>query len=717
MDDRKAIFEFKLIRFILIICIFSFIVTIPAFTLSKDERDYVSVLLLLRSALNEIHEQDENFDFNYIYSETEDFLENIYAESYDNLMKYLILHNPSYIILADIRTDDIGMLMALENIGYTKTDIEIQGFTIYKQKDGVSNYFWSDPRNVLAIGEGSKVFTSSFPQFIYDNNRSIWDYTVEELLQYKLIYVFDDGIDFRYQKEKLEEMLCKVAEGGTVVFYEAEFNEKIRLFDLRQSYNSEKSPITMYSTEYNPVEVPKIILLTSQKEMVGAYTGSTSNDLIPYLYFQNGANGSIEIMLGKHGDNGEIMMVGNKMSGYLLPSYVKAFGPDGKNYSNAIENSKKIKLIYNQIFEWYGVSHQSRPAKVSNINLIGNDFFSMEFEYSFENEKTITVSRLYSENFKITVNGVTITPEKKEGLISITLPAGNNNVKIQYGLNVKNIICFGISLVSLIIVIFMSVFKKRIVRKIAKRQSRRNMFLTASCDGRTGPNVTSDIEKAVSDDQNEFFDLNMESMIDKAWERFLSLDEDFNPEDYDDLEEIETIEETDDHQDSDNDIMDKESVDPLAEAPEDKDIPLSNENAVIVEAPETKETKPIVKTSNFAVSDENDDELRFEPTYAEHEYEVGPMYSDGEEAFDESEYTIYSDGESVLDDETINGKKTDYRIDFRTGTMEIRSEGRDSGGENNDSDKTVIEDLLKYKPVENKNIQKRIKIISVKSDT
>jgi len=179
---------------------------IPSWYLSKD-MDESSVLY--------------SFGWAYQGAETLDNIVNINEAAQNGFYEYVF---DRFLELGDDTVLVDKGLISVENMEDMNRAAELVGYTLYQENDKVWLYHLDEAQGTfgiikkyenLAIGEHAQSICYLYPQFGYGHSNCIDDYNVEELTQYKKLYL--SGFTYN-DKTTAEQMLMEIADRGVQVY-------------------------------------------------------------------------------------------------------------------------------------------------------------------------------------------------------------------------------------------------------------------------------------------------------------------------------------------------------------------------------------------------------------------------------------------------------------------------------------------------------------------
>ena len=364
------------------------------------------------------------------------------SDNYDYMAKNLAFWNVRYLLL-DSRYDEVQEGL---NKGYTFLDMEKKdGFNFYSCLMP-SSYFLIDKRNALIFGTGAPGVAIEFPYLIYEQRNDIFDYSLEDLEKYKLIYLCEPAVDTLQEKERIENMIEELINRGITIIIEPATSKSYSLFEVTAAdMILENSPVL--KKQHNDLLKSTAENISVEKSMNYA-RALFGLDKVYYQLVQNGGSLKNDIIGTKKVGNGEAIFIGMHLSQNLKGVYARNWGaPENGVFPNG---SDEVKALLTDIFKTYGVKTDFWPDPFPVKNADWN-YKGVDFEYSNPKAQEMTLSVTYTPRWKATLDGKSLEVGQKENLITLDLPAGNHKVKLVYGVTIYGIAGYVISLVGLLI--------------------------------------------------------------------------------------------------------------------------------------------------------------------------------------------------------------------------------------------------------------------------
>lgn len=374
----------------------------------------------------------------------------------DYILKQLEYWNVEYYMVEN-GNDALGA--DLEAHGFVP---ELSGdiYTLYHDTKA-SGYYYTDPRNILVIGSTTNAIAVQYPNMVKDNRDELLMYSIEELERYDCIYLMEQNITTRSQKEEMEAYISQLVADGVTVWVEPMMNSRFQLFDVTATWaERDKVPnkAELVVTEECPYALEKGTLF-------GSYTKDGCLALYnldeTYLALEQ-KNGSVSnaIVGTKKVDGGEVLFLGGTFSQLIDVVYAEYNGYEAID-GMVMEQSKAVDKFYQSMFDYYELETDWEPtpfsASVFHENYRGGNFY-----YQSRQNKTVTVSITYSPRWKIYLDGEEIPVHQRENLITLDLPAGRHMVSLEYGMTKYGKFGYLVTFIGLFLWLFLQVFFERI---------------------------------------------------------------------------------------------------------------------------------------------------------------------------------------------------------------------------------------------------------------
>lgn len=374
----------------------------------------------------------------------------------DYILKEIAFWNIRYIHIPDTFQ---SLIERIENeLGFKLSEGEWRKIYI---SDYPSSYYLTDSRNALVISDELQGFSIHFPYFIQGWSSNLMDYTEEELLRYKLIYIIEPNIKTLSEKNEFETMVSNLVNKGVVVMIEPKQNYIFDLFGVTTNEEVYGDTVNLSPALDDPYGLP--------------YTYIENNNYltrIRALYFLDevyasirvpNSNVEMDIIGAKNIGNGKVIFIGGHLSQYLDAVYARNLGL--ASYSDMIkENSDRVEEMYKSIFTYYGINMDYMPEIFDSVTEHHWDYNGGSFTYESDMQQDVIVSVTYTPRWTATVDGKEIPVGQMEHLITLTLPAGRHTVELKYGITVYGLVGYIISAVGVVLFLVLMLAWNGIVR-------------------------------------------------------------------------------------------------------------------------------------------------------------------------------------------------------------------------------------------------------------
>ncbi len=336
--------------------------------------------------------------------------------------------------------------------------------TFYKSNDP-SSYLLKDSRNALVIGQASAGVAIEFPFLVWENRQNILNCPLDELEQYRLVYLCEPTFNTLKEKKEIENKVEELVERGIIVIIEPVSIKNISLFDVvAANVKIEESP-KIEVVDSSPFQKVQTINMEKGLEYGRGLLGL---DEVYYRLAQNDGRVVNDIVGAKKVGNGKVLFVGNHLSQYLKASYTRNLGmPVNEIYP---ECSEPIKNLFLDIFDTYGVTKNYWPERFDGSKIHWN-YKSFGFSYDTNQSEKVTVSVTYSPRWTATLDGEKIDVEERENFILLNLPAGKHQVTFHYGLTIYGMVGYVISAIGLLVLFSFMLYYDIISAKLRKGYS------------------------------------------------------------------------------------------------------------------------------------------------------------------------------------------------------------------------------------------------------
>lgn len=288
--------------------------------------------------------------------------------------------------------------------------------------------FDMDTRNSLVISS-QKGFSKQFPFFVEGKSKNLWDYSEQELLLYKVIYIIEPSINTRSQKEMFENMVARLTDAGVQIIIEPVESKNFEVFDVHVEDEAiDASPILSTTEDFNSPSKSYIIKYNSYLRSMRSLYGL---DNVYATMLLNQGNIKNIILGTKKIDNHEVLFVGAHLSQYLKSIYVLNNGTQAANQI-VNKNSENIESVFRTIFKQYNVNMDDYPQDFNSVSEQNWNLNGGSFSYQSGDAQTITIPIQYSQRLQAKLDGKRISLFESEDKIRMQLPAGEHEVVISY---------------------------------------------------------------------------------------------------------------------------------------------------------------------------------------------------------------------------------------------------------------------------------------------
>ncbi|TAH65421.1 MAG: hypothetical protein EWM47_11215 [Anaerolineaceae bacterium] len=366
--------------------------------------------------------------------------------------------NIRYLLVPD-EYQDLGERLKNE-MGFRVSEDKREGNVLYIS-DEPSAYYLTDSRNALVISTGTQGFSAQFPNFVQGKSSDILDYTEEELLEYKLIYIIEPEINTLTRKNNIETMVTKLVNNGVTVMIEPLANKVFDLFGVHVNDEELKETIKIKTNIENPYDITDTIIKNNSN--LNKVRSIYYLDEIYANYEVSGSDISIGLIGAKNVGEGKLIFVGAHLSQYLDMVYTRNNGLHA--YSDLIkENSDRVEALYSDMFSYYGVNENYMPTVFDSVTEHKWDYNGGSFTYESEEAQEVTISVTYTPRWSASLDGQEIAVGQRENLITLELPAGRHTVELHYGMTSYGKIGYIISAFGIILFLIVLLFWDKVIR-------------------------------------------------------------------------------------------------------------------------------------------------------------------------------------------------------------------------------------------------------------
>ncbi|MCQ2505856.1 MAG: hypothetical protein MJ113_01620 [Lachnospiraceae bacterium] len=428
--------------------------------------------------------EDKHFGFlkeedvpDFFYLEEREFRNFLVCNNYSALGNRIALQSPEYIILGEHDLDDRALDSYLKASGYQTIEKTWDDKRVFKNSlEEEKAPYYIDNRDCIIFGETAKELCYQFPYCIYEAEIPFKDYPIELLLDKKVVIYLEEKYKKTHTVDVIEEKILELERNGVRVLIEPAYEARLRLFDVRMQYVNSETPLTVFATDLTPYQLQRIIILQSQKEKVGGFYGTNIKNMKSMLEMQNGLDGTIYPIIGTMNFDGiDLTFIGNKLSEYILPVYVRDFGANGMNYSNAIQNSRKIVTLFEDLMTYFEIKKESYFVNPLDANK------------KLNNEKDTQIYRAildkkYDRHYSATVNGEKLKIINQEGMCAVLTDNPKADIKVEWDFVLSDYIYMLIEVICFTVFIALMIDRKRYLRKLEESQMLWRTYFEQSSD-------------------------------------------------------------------------------------------------------------------------------------------------------------------------------------------------------------------------------------------
>lgn len=461
-------------------------------------------------------------------------------KEYDYILKETAFWNIRYLLLPDEYQE---LAERLENeLGFRRSEDSRNGQSLYIS-DEPSAYYLTDSRNALVISTGMQGFSVQFPYFVQGKSSDILDYTEEELLKYKLIYIIEPDISTLTRRDKLEDMVTRLTDSGVTVMIEPLANRVFDLFGVRIDDEIINETIHIKATAESPYEFGDISIENNSNLRI---VRSLYNLDEVYANYEVGdSDVSIGVLGAKNVGKGKVIFVGAHLSQYLDTVYTRNNGIGA--YTDIVkENSNRVKDLYSDIFTFYDLNKDYLPEVYDSVKEHHWDYNGGTFTYESDEAREVTISITYTPRWSASLDGIKIPVGRSENLITLILPEGQHRVELTYGMTIYGKIGYLISAFGMVLLLVVLIFWKRLSRLLNKMADALGNYLqiydSSVCEQEVDNTINAFEESAITADSikeegRELQDLTQSDAMDEASVSQTSTEEDTKEAKADDITE------------------------------------------------------------------------------------------------------------------------------------------------------------------------------------
>ncbi len=318
----------------------------------------------------------------------------------------------------------------------------------FLQSERPSSYYLVDSRNAIVIGKQGTKLCVTYPNLIQGKSADITKYSIEELKQYKMVYLYEPQIKTMRVKKKYEEMIQSLVASGTKVVIEPIVGGKFELFDVHVVSEKVEGNVQCALSEDSPNSYSMLrkLDLTHENYITSLY----NLDKCSVFYTQNEGRIKNDVLGEKSINGGSVTFVGGQLSHFLAANYITLFGMSSYQETNQ-ENNNIVKQFFHNMYQNFGVNEAYLPQDFTSVKSSHYDYDGGSFSYESDKDEDVVISITYSPRWNITIDDEITKVSQDENLIQIHLPKGKHVVKLKYGVTKYGILGYLISLIGVVL--------------------------------------------------------------------------------------------------------------------------------------------------------------------------------------------------------------------------------------------------------------------------
>jgi len=290
-----------------------------------------------------------------------------------------------------------------------------------------SSYFLRQERDALVIGKTAINLEMNFPWMVRGYSPCLQDYSPGYLARFKLIYLAEPEVqDF----DKFQNVVANLAGAGKMVIIEMGRAEVWPVCNTYPYWEKILSGSRLIPTDDSPIK--KEIALDADPNGQAAAIGNLDE-----VWMEVQAGEKRIPALGYKNINGKPVYFVGMALGQQLTS----------GHGNEIKDL--LEQLMDRAEPFKNIVPTAFPIEESNW---GHDGFT--FRYSAEKDTPVQVSVTYTPRWQATIGGRPLAVHNLENLILIDLPAGKHTVSFHYGMTWVGWLGIGLSVLSLLLVLF-----------------------------------------------------------------------------------------------------------------------------------------------------------------------------------------------------------------------------------------------------------------------
>ena len=387
------------------------------------------------------------------------FITALATDNYDYVSRNLAFWNTRYLLV----NKEYPKLVPSLNKKYNFQLKTERGNNYFYYCNTPSSYFLTDSRNALLLGPGSLAVAIEFPFLVKGYSNDITEYSMEELEKYDVIYLCEPKVPTENKKRATEDVISALVKEGKKIIIEPAANADSMLFDvLATDIPLEDNPVMCQQTACAFKSDIKQLPIDKSYNYGRILYGL---DESYYTLFQNDKSMHDDVIGIKNIDGGSVLFIGMHLSQQLKAVYARNWGfPEDEKFPLGADETK---VLFNDIFKYMNVNFNfwpgNYPVETSEWNYKGGTF-----TYNSKADQDIIVSVTYAPRWKAYLDGKEIPVGQRDNLIFLSLPAGEHQVTLEYGITKYGKIGYIISIFAAICLFFFIFFYDKIIRLYKK---------------------------------------------------------------------------------------------------------------------------------------------------------------------------------------------------------------------------------------------------------
>lgn len=352
----------------------------------------------------------------------------------DYIVKNLLLWNTRYVYLF------YGYNQLYNDLiqhGFQEISKSAQKITLINPTP--SSYFMRQERNAIAIGKAASPLAITFPWLVQGHLDSLEDYSAQYLDKFSLVYLIEPDVkDFK----KFQKMVFDLLDSGKTVIVSMGNTKVWPLAGIAPYWESIPSGARLIPTDNSPYKESMVL----EPDPNGQAPAMGNLDEV-WMEMQVGDK-RIPAIGYKNVNGHRLYFVGICLDKQLNPHMRWARG-----YQGDPEHSKKIADVIEQVMDIGQPNKNFVPISFPVSDTVwGNNSFS--FKYKSEEPVSLLASVTYSLHWKGKLDDSPLAVQQLENLILVDLPAGEHQVSFHYGMTWVGWLGIGVSVLSLLFVVF-----------------------------------------------------------------------------------------------------------------------------------------------------------------------------------------------------------------------------------------------------------------------